>query len=216
MKWTAKKPGTTSTRKSSGAMIRRPAIDGGGKWRAKSPAEPPRAVDELQVTTLVRDLGQTIESAGRYVAVAANAALTTLYWQIGHRDLLFFQRRMRRLVAVELKIADFKPADSGRMELYLRRLDRHERQPDEAPPLGIILCAGEKRETVEYLDIDVRGIYVAEYLTDLPPREGLEERLHRAIQAARNRLVLSADLDVDATGPKPSASSGRARARKTR
>jgi hypothetical protein len=105
-------------------------------------------------------------------------------------DLLIFHRPMRRLVAIELKIGDFKPADSGQMELYLRWLDRHERQPAEQPPLGIILCAGKKRETVEYLDLGTRGIHVAEYLTELPPRKVLEERLHRAIEAARNRLVL--------------------------
>jgi RecB family endonuclease NucS len=115
-------------------------------------------------------------------------------------DLLFFHRRMRRLVAIELKIGDFKPAHSGQMELYLRWLDRHERQPSEEAPLGIILCAGKKRETVEYLDLDARGIHVAEYLTDLPPREVLEERLHRAIEAARNRVALGQGLDA---GPSP-------------
>jgi hypothetical protein len=111
-------------------------------------------------------------------------------------DLLFFHRRMRRLVAIELKIGDFRPADSGQMELYLRWLDRHERQPSEEAPLGIILCAGKKRETVEYLDLDARGIHVAEYLTELPPREVLQERLHRAIAAARQRLVLAATADL--------------------
>ncbi len=116
-------------------------------------------------------------------------------------DLLFFHRRMRRLVAIELKIGDFKAADSGQMELYLRWLDRHERQPSEQAPLGIILCAGKKRETVEYLDLDARGIHVAEYLTDLPPREVLEERLHRAIEAARHRLVLGRGLDVELAAP---------------
>ncbi len=117
-------------------------------------------------------------------------------------DLLFFHRRMRRLVAIELKIGDFKAADSGQMELYLRWLDRHERQPSEQAPLGIILCAGKKRETVEYLDLDARGIHVAEYLTDLPPREVLQERLHRAIEAARNRLVIGPGLDVELAAPK--------------
>lgn len=118
-------------------------------------------------------------------------------------DLLFFHRRMHRLVAIELKIGDFKPADSGQMELYLRWLDRHERQPSEQAPLGIVLCAGKKRETVEYLDLDARGIHVAEYLTDLPPREVLEERLHRAIAAARNRLVLGPGAEVDLPVPTP-------------
>ena len=107
-------------------------------------------------------------------------------------DLLFYHRRLSRLVAIELKLGDFKPADSGQMELYLRWLDRHERQPSEGAPLGIILCAGKKRETVEYLDLDARGIHVAEYLTELPAREVLVERLHRAITVARERLAAAA------------------------
>jgi YhcG PDDEXK nuclease domain len=107
-------------------------------------------------------------------------------------DLLFFHRRMRRLVAIELKLGDFKPADSGQVELYLRWLDRHERQPTEEAPLGISLCAGKKRETVEYLDLDARGIHVAEYLTELPPREVLQERLHQALAAAKSRLASAA------------------------
>ena len=72
-----------------------------------------------------------------------------------------------------------------------------ERQTSEEPPLGIILCAGKKRETVEYLDLDARGIHVAEYLTELPPREMLEDRLRRAIEAARNRLALGSDLNAE-------------------
>lgn len=48
---------------------------------------------------------------------------------------------------------------------------------------------------MEYLDLDTRGIHIAEYLTELPPREVLEERLHRAIGAARDRLVLGAGID---------------------
>lgn len=104
-------------------------------------------------------------------------------------DLLFFHRRLRRLVVVELKLGDFKPADSGQVELYLRWLDRHERQPDEERPVAIILCAGKKAETVEYLNLGGRGIHVAEYLTELPPRELLQQKLHRALRAARARVA---------------------------
>ena len=107
---------------------------------------------------------------------------------------------MQRLVAVELKLNDFRSADFGQMELYLRWLDRHERQPSEQAPLGIILCAGKKRETVEYLDLDARGIHVAEYLTELPPRTVLEARLHRAIEAARARVSLGSDLRIRRRG----------------
>ena len=74
------------------------------------------------------------------------------------------------------------------VELYLRWLDRHDRQPGEEPPLAIILCAGKKEETIEILDLGKSGIHVAEYLTELPPREVLRERFHRALAAARARL----------------------------
>lgn len=104
-------------------------------------------------------------------------------------DLLFYHRRLRRLVVIELKLGDFKPADSGQMELYLRWLDRHERQEWEEKPLGLILCAGKKQETVELLELEPRGIHVAEYLTALPPRELIEKQLHDAVIRARLRLA---------------------------
>ena len=102
--------------------------------------------------------------------------------------LLFFHRRLRRLVVVELKLADFKPAESGQVELYLRWLDRHERQRGVERPLAIILCAGKKRETMEYLELGRSGIHVAEYLADLPSRALLRKRFHRALAAARAHL----------------------------
>lgn len=104
-------------------------------------------------------------------------------------DLLFFHRGLRRLIAIELKLGDFKPADKGQMELYLRWLDKHERQPGEDAPLGLILCAGKNREAVELLELEKSGIHVAEYLTALPPREVLERKLHEAVASARARLV---------------------------
>jgi predicted nuclease of restriction endonuclease-like (RecB) superfamily len=110
-------------------------------------------------------------------------------------DLLFFHRRLRRLVVIELKLGEFKAADSGQVELYLRWLDRHERQPGEEAPLAIILCAGKKRETVEILDLGRSGIHVAEYLTELPPREVLRERFQRALVVARARLEARAGSD---------------------
>lgn len=140
-------------------------------------------------SAILREIEQFILELGSGFAFVERQKRITLDGDDYYLDLLFFHRRMRRLVAIELKIGDFRPADFGQMELYLRWLDRHERQPSEQSPLGIILCAGRKRETVEYLDLDARGIHVAEYLTALPPRRVLEERLHRAIETARNRLV---------------------------
>ncbi|MFE8070007.1 PDDEXK nuclease domain-containing protein [Marinobacteraceae bacterium S3BR75-40.1] len=108
-------------------------------------------------------------------------------------DLLFYNRLLKRLVAIELKLGDFKPAYKGQMELYLRWLDKHERQPGEAPPLGLILCAGKRREQIELLELDQAGIHVAEYLTALPPKAVLREKLHQAIEQSRQRLGGSAD-----------------------
>lgn len=165
-------------------------------------------------SAILREIEHFLLELGAGFAFVERQKRITLDGDDYYIDLLFFHRRMRRLIAIELKIGDFKPADSGQMELYLRWLDRHERQRGESPPLGIILCAGKKRETVEYLDLNARGIHVAEYLTDLPPREVLEERLRRAIEAARSRLVVGAGLDVDVPAPKLPANSRRTRGRK--
>ncbi|MCJ2374460.1 PDDEXK nuclease domain-containing protein [Pseudomonas sp. RGM 3321] len=105
-----------------------------------------------------------------------------------HLDLLFYNRKLRRLVAVELKVGEFKAAYKGQMELYLRWLDKHEREPEEASPLGIILCTGKKREQIELLELDKSGIHVAEYLTALPPRGVLVERLQQATQRAQLQM----------------------------
>jgi predicted nuclease of restriction endonuclease-like (RecB) superfamily len=103
-------------------------------------------------------------------------------------DLLFYHRVLKRLVAIDLKLGDFKPADKGQMELYLRWLDKHERQDGENSPIGLILCSGKKHETVELLELERSGIRVAEYLTELPPRKALERKLHKAIEHARLRI----------------------------
>jgi predicted nuclease of restriction endonuclease-like (RecB) superfamily len=104
-------------------------------------------------------------------------------------DLLLYNRKLRRLVAVELKVGEFRAEYKGQMELYLRWLARHEQEPGEAPPLGIILCTGKKREQIELLELDRSGIHVAEYLTVLPPREVLQAKLHESIANARQRLL---------------------------
>jgi predicted nuclease of restriction endonuclease-like (RecB) superfamily len=103
-------------------------------------------------------------------------------------DLLFYHRRLRRLVAIDLKLGNFQAADKGQMELYLRWLEKHELQPGEESPLGLILCADKSDEKVELLQLDRSGIRVASYLTDLPPRNLLQRKLHDAVRLARARL----------------------------
>ena len=75
------------------------------------------------------------------------------------------------------------------MELYLRWLNKHERESNEAPPLGIILCSGKKTEQIELLELDASEIHVADYLTVLPPKEELQQRLHQVIETAKQRIA---------------------------
>jgi predicted nuclease of restriction endonuclease-like (RecB) superfamily len=104
-------------------------------------------------------------------------------------DLLFFNRRLRRLIAIDLKLGDFDPAYKGQMEWYLNWLDQNERLSYEEKPMGIILCAGKDQDDIEYLEMDKTGIHIAQYLTELPPREILEQKLKQAIQLARENQL---------------------------
>jgi len=104
-------------------------------------------------------------------------------------DLLFYHRGLRRLVAIDLKLRDFQPADKGQMEFYLRWLSKYEQKEEEESPLGLILCAGKKRETIELMELEKGTIRVASYWTKVLPRKLLQKKLHEAIQHARLRLV---------------------------
>jgi predicted nuclease of restriction endonuclease-like (RecB) superfamily len=107
-------------------------------------------------------------------------------------DLLFYHRNLRRLVAVELKLADFKPGDKGQMELYLGWLDRYARKEGEESPIGLILCAGKHQETIELLNLERSGIKVSSYWTKALPKAEMERKLHKAVALARARLNLDA------------------------
>jgi hypothetical protein len=74
------------------------------------------------------------------------------------------------------------------MELYLRWLEQHEMEPGEETPIGLILCSDKRDEQVELLQLDKSGIRVATYLTELPPRHLLQQKLHATVIAARARL----------------------------
>lgn len=103
-------------------------------------------------------------------------------------DLLLYNRKLKRLVVIDLKLGNFKAAYKGQMELYLRWLAKHEQEDGEESPLGLILCAGKKQEQIELLELDKSGIHVAEYLTELLPKDVLREKLHKAISATRKQL----------------------------
>jgi predicted nuclease of restriction endonuclease-like (RecB) superfamily len=104
-------------------------------------------------------------------------------------DLLFFHRKLKRLVAIELKIGKFKAKYKGQMELYLKWLDKYDKQEGENSPVGLILCAGKSAEQIELLQMHKDGIMVAEYWTELPPRKELEKKLHQLIMEAKERIA---------------------------
>ena len=137
---------------------------------------------------ILRELETFILELGAGFAFVARQKRITVDGQDYYLDLLFYHRKLRRLVAVELKLGTFQAADKGQMELYLRWLERHEAEPGEEPPLGLILCAGKSDEHVELLQLDRSGIRVAAYLTELPPRQLLERKLHESALRAKARL----------------------------
>ena len=86
-------------------------------------------------------------------------------------DLLLFHRRLRCLVAIELKVGEFLPEFVGKMQFYLAALDRQVRQEDENPTIGIILCKEKSRTIVEYALHDARkpiGVATYEITKTLP------------------------------------------------
>lgn len=137
---------------------------------------------------IMRELEQFLLELGSGFSFLARQKRIIVDEEDFHMDLLFFNRDLKRLVVIELKLDDFKVGYKGQMELYLRWLDKYERRPGEESPIGLILCAGKKQERIELLELNQAGIHVAEYLTALPPKEVLREKLHRAIEDARHRL----------------------------
>jgi predicted nuclease of restriction endonuclease-like (RecB) superfamily len=103
-------------------------------------------------------------------------------------DLLFYNRKLKRLVAIELKLGKFEAAHKGQMELYLKWLSKYEKQEGENEPIGLILCAESNKEQVELLELHKDGIMVAEYWTALPSKAELEAKVHQLLIEAKERI----------------------------
>ncbi|MBK7105719.1 MAG: DUF1016 family protein [Ignavibacteriae bacterium] len=102
-------------------------------------------------------------------------------------DLLFYHRTLKCLVVIDLKLGKFKAAYKGQMELYLRWLEKNEKKEDENQPIGLILCSEKSTEQIKYLLLDNnKQIKVAEYLTKLPSKNILIDKLQKAILLAKN------------------------------
>ena len=155
---------------------------------------------------ILRDLENFLVELGGDFAFLARQKRIVVDGDDFYLDLLFYHRRLRRLVVIDLKLGKFEPGDVGQMEFYLRWLKKHELRPGEDDPIGLILCAEKSDERIEVLELESRGIRIAEYLTELPPRSILEKKLHEAVLLARARLA-----EREAAAPRQIAAKSRRR-----
>ncbi|MCL2018180.1 MAG: PDDEXK nuclease domain-containing protein [Oscillospiraceae bacterium] len=118
--------------------------------------------------------------------------------QVGNKDfridLLLYNRDLHCLVAIELKVTDFKPEHLGKLEFYLEALDRDVRKPDENPSVGLILCAGKDDTVVEYaLSRSMSPALIADYQTHLPKKALLENKLRELRELAEEESFSDGD-----------------------
>jgi len=139
-------------------------------------------------TAILRELERFILELGVGFTFVARQKRITVDDEDYYLDLLFYHRKLRRLVAIDLKLGKFQAADKGQMELYLRWLEKYEQQPGEESPIGLVLCASKSEEHIELLQLGKSGIRIAAYMTELPPRNLLRKKLHEAIVLARAGL----------------------------
>ncbi len=142
---------------------------------------------DLEASIVVEIQKFIIELGGDFAFLARQKRIT-----IDNRDyyidLLFYHRRLKCLVAIDLKLGEFEASYKGQMELYLRYLEKYEQVEGENTPIGLILCSGKNEEHIELLQLEQNNIKVAEYLTLLPSQKILQEKLHRAIEIAHQKI----------------------------
>lgn len=137
---------------------------------------------------IISELEKFILEMGNDFAFLARQKRITIDGRDFYMDLLFFHRKLKRLVVIELKLEEFKPEHKGQVELYLKWLDKYERAEGEEPPVAIILCATKSDTMTELLELDNSGIHVAQYLTNYVPKELLEEKFLSSIKNAKIQL----------------------------
>lgn len=137
---------------------------------------------------ILRDIEQFLLELGAGFSFVARQKRIQIDNDDFYIDLLFYNRKLKRLVAIDLKLEKFKHSHKSQMELYLNWLKKYETEDDENPPLGIILCSSKKQEQIELLEMEGSDIHVAEYLTRLMDIELLEQKLQHSIAKAKQRL----------------------------
>ncbi len=138
--------------------------------------------------SLVAHLEQFIIELGNGFSFVARQKRMIIDGEDFYLDLLFYHRRLHRLIAIELKLGRFKAQYKGQMELYLRWLEQNEMEPGEDSPLGLLLCTEGSEEQIELLQLDKSGIKVAQYMTELPPRDVLMRQIQKSLEAAKARF----------------------------
>ena len=134
---------------------------------------------------ILREMERFLLEMGTHFTFAARQKRIVIDGEDFKIDLLLFHRVLQRLVVIELKIGKFKAEYKGKMELYLRWLNKYERLPHEAEPLELILCTEAGAEQIELLELTKSGIRIGEYLTELPSRQVLENKLLEAFKLAK-------------------------------
>jgi predicted nuclease of restriction endonuclease-like (RecB) superfamily len=140
-------------------------------------------------SAILKDLESFILELGKGFAFMERQKRIIIDGEDFYLDLLFYNRNLKRLVAIELKLGKFQAQFKGQMELYLKWLNRYEKAEDEKEPIGLILCAESNKEQIELLEMHKDGIMVAEYWTVMPPKKELEQKLHLLLREAKDRLV---------------------------
>lgn len=140
-------------------------------------------------SAIVADLEHFLTEFGNDFAFMARQKRITIDEEDYYIDLLFYHRRLKCLVAIDLKLGRFQASYKGQMELYLRWLEKYDMVDGENAPIGLILCAGKNEEHVELMHLRENNIRVADYLTKLPDRKLIEQKLQQAIESAHNRLI---------------------------
>jgi predicted nuclease of restriction endonuclease-like (RecB) superfamily len=148
-------------------------------------------------SAILSELQRFIIELGQDFAFLSRQKRITIDNRDYYIDLLFFHRRLKCLIVIDLKIGEFDAAFKGQMELYLRYLEKYEMMKGEGLPIGLILCTGKNEEHIELLQLKQSNIRVAEYLTELPPKELLLEKLHKSIENAKNRLIGNDEVAQD-------------------
>lgn len=138
----------------------------------------------VELEKFILEMGRDFAFLGRQVRITIG---DTDYYI----DLLFYHRKLKRLVVIELKLGRFLPEHKGQVELYLRWLKKNEMAEGEEEPIAIILCAEKNSEEVELLELGASGMHVAEYMTQLPPKELLQGKLHAAIERAKEKFEVN-------------------------